>query len=138
MTPRAVALTSRESWGVGGDHLTPQLQESVVPGEVLSMMTVWLTAQVSQFQRDSEVPDSPMHTDSPFNQPGVSVVPLAQGTKSVQRCSTHIWCCQRRCCGVSPVCPRRQSRRICQDQHSPQASQSQQHQKWCLVLDQGG
>ena len=77
--PRAVALTSRESWGVGGDHLSPQLQESMVPGEVLSMMTVWLTAQVSQFQRDSQVPDSPTHTDSPFNQPDVSVVPPAQG-----------------------------------------------------------
>ena len=77
--PRAVALSSRESWRVGGDHLSPQLQESVVPGEVLSMMAVLMTAQVSQFQRDSEVPDSSMLTDSPFNQPGVSVVPLAWG-----------------------------------------------------------
>ena len=50
-----------------------------MPGEVLSMMTVWLTALVSQLQRDSEVPDFPMHTDSPFNQPGVSVVPPAPG-----------------------------------------------------------
>ena len=75
--PRAITLSSRESWGVGGDHLSPLLQESVVPGEVLSMMTLWLTEQVAQFQRDS-VPNSPKHTNSLFNQPGASVVPPAQ------------------------------------------------------------
>ena len=133
--PRAVALSSRESWGVGGDHLSPQLQESVVPDEVPSMMTVWLTAQVSQFQRDSEILQC--SRTAPSTNLAFLWFHLHRDEVHSTVFSPHLvlsakalWCLTR--LSTSSV------RRIHQDQHSPQASQSQHHQKWCLVLDQGG
>ena len=47
--PRVVALATRDSWGAREGHLPSQLQEAVVQEDVMSMLTVWFTEQVSQF-----------------------------------------------------------------------------------------
>ena len=74
--PRAVALATRDSWGPRGDHLSSQLQEAVVQHDVTSMLTVWLTEQVSQFTGNApQLSTTARNTDSPLHSDVVSQSP---------------------------------------------------------------
>ena len=45
--PLVAALTQSQAWGPSGDHLDARLQEQCTPAHILSMMEVWISAQVA-------------------------------------------------------------------------------------------
>ena len=62
--PLVAALTQSQAWGPSGDHLDARLQEQCTPPHILSMMEVWISAQVA----GSTIPPSaPTVVDTNFH-----------------------------------------------------------------------